>query len=152
MKKEGNKYILNTAELGALIGASIETATKVLHEPWYDPNDNGLPYFVNRGHNLLYGSDLYSQEELDGCLVTDENGTLIEDEGLYKAVKDVFWGCAVEVHAIYAPENNCRPDWLSAAVDLFRLGNTYRVWFTYNGANTGSYHIYIEHLEKWWMG
>lgn len=152
MRKEGSKYILNTAELAAFIQASISTATKVLHSLGYDPNDNGLPYFVNRGYKLIYGTDLYSQEELDGCLVADENGRLIEDEGLYKAVQDALSTCAVEVHAIYAPENNYRPGWISAAVDLFRSGNTYRVWFTYGGANTGSRHIYIEHLEKWWMG
>ena len=150
MRKEDHKYILNTAELTALVQSSISTATKVLHSPGYDPNDNRLPYFVNCGYKLLYdGTSLYSQEELDGCLIADENGRLIEDEGLYKAVKDVFGACATEAHAIYTPESTYRSGWLSAAVDLFRPGNTYRVWFTCNGANTGSYHIYIEHLEKW---
>lgn len=65
-KTEDGKFLLNPAELAALIGASMETATKVLHDPMFDPNDDGLPFFVNRGYKLLYGTELYTDEELDG--------------------------------------------------------------------------------------
>jgi len=149
MDKVGNKYLLNAAELGTLVNASITTATKVLHTPGYDPNDDALPYIVNRGHQLLYGTHIYSREQLDGCLVADKKSDrLIEDEGLYQAVKDAFGGCAVEVHAVYAPETNYYPGWLSAAVDLFRHGNTYRVFFSHDG----NYQLRVEHLQEWRFG
>lgn len=71
-KTEDGKYILNGAELGALIQASIETATKVLQDPMFDPNDNGLPYYVNKGHKLLYGVELYTDEQLTVGLSREE--------------------------------------------------------------------------------
>lgn len=71
-KTEDGKYILNGAELGALIQASMETATKVLQDPTFDPNNNGLPYYVNKGHRLLYEADLYTEEQLTVGLATLE--------------------------------------------------------------------------------
>ena len=64
-KTEDGKYLLTGAELSALVKASIEQATKILQDPMYDPNDNGLPHFVNRGHILLYGKPLYMEEAED---------------------------------------------------------------------------------------
>lgn len=67
-KTEEGRFLLNYAELKALVEASIETAQKVMKDPMYDPNDNGLPYFVNRGYQLLTAKDLFTPEQLDGTL------------------------------------------------------------------------------------
>lgn len=64
MKQDGDKFILTTIELAAFVSASIERATKILHAPDYDPNEDATPYIVNQGYKLLYGSPLYQPEEL----------------------------------------------------------------------------------------
>lgn len=65
-KTEDGKFLLDAAELAALIQASIERATKVVHDPDFDPNEDALPFYVNRGYKLLYGVELYTAEQLDG--------------------------------------------------------------------------------------
>ena len=150
MRKNGDKYILNTTELGALVNASITADTQALHTPGYDPNEDALPHIVNRGYKLLYGGRfLYTPEQLNGCLVADEKrGQLIENEGLYKAVADAFGACCIEVHAIYAPDNDYWPGWLTAAVDLFRPGKTFRVYFSHEGNNQ----VRVEDIMEWRFG
>lgn len=147
MRKDGDKYILNTTELGALVNASITTATKTLHSLGYDPSEDALPYIVNSGYKLLYGGRfLYTPEQLNGCLVADEKrGKLIENEGLYKAVADAFGACCIEDHAIYRPDNDWNPGWLTAAVDLFRPGKNFRVYFSHEGSNQ----IRVEDIMEW---
>ena len=87
--------------------------------------------------------------ELMGTLAMGEsNGKLVQDEGFYKAIMDAFRGCAVEVHAVYMPEKASLPGWFSAAVDLFRPGQTYRVYFSHEG----NHRVRIEHLERWFFG
>ena len=145
--KEG-WYLLDAAELSTLVNAGIETATKELHQSWYDPKENGLPAIVDRAHKMLHGTHIYTSEQLAGSLVLSEDGKLVEDQELYRAVENAFNGCALNVHAIYAPENNFYPGWLCAAVDLFRSGRTYRVYFS----NDGDGRIQIEDISRWRFG
>ena len=63
IKTKDGMYLLNAVELSSLVGASIETATKVWDDPEFDPNESALPYIVNRGYKLLYGRTLYEKEE-----------------------------------------------------------------------------------------
>lgn len=150
-KNEAGLYVLRCAELSALTEASISQATKQLHMPTYDQNNSPLPYFVDRAYQLLHGgARIYTDEQLAGALVINEQeGKLLDNGELYRAVADAIKGGVKEVHAVYAPENNTiNPGWLSAAVDLFRHGQTYRVYFSHDGNNQ----IRIEHLERWYFG
>lgn len=149
MERFGDKFILNITELGALTNASIEVATRVLKQPRFDPNEDALPFIVNRARKLIYGDALYSYEELQGSLsVGKHDGQLIEDEGLYKAVKNAFGICIQEVHAVYIPEDNHMPGWYSAAVDLFRPGMTFKVYFSLD--ENGK--VCVEDLHRWRFG
>ena len=65
-------FLLSRAELKSLIQASQDKAAVLLQDPLYDPNDNGLPYFVNRGHELLFGTAFFTEEQLDGKPVREE--------------------------------------------------------------------------------
>ena len=65
-KTENGKFLLNYIELKALVEASIEKATTVINDPLYEPNYDGLPYFVNRGYQILYGKSLFTDSQLDG--------------------------------------------------------------------------------------
>lgn len=145
--KEGY-YLLDTIELGALTSASIEEATRELHRDWYDPRENGLPAIVDEAYHLLHGSHIFAREHLAGSLVPSVSSGLIEKPTLYQAVSDAFHGCAVEVHAIYRPDNNYYPGWLLAAVDLFRAGQTYKVYFS----NEGDGQVRIEDICRWKFG
>ena len=62
-KRRDGKYVLSHIELGSLINASIEHATKVLHDPQFDPAEDALPYIVNAGYKFLYGCELYSKDD-----------------------------------------------------------------------------------------
>lgn len=76
------------------------------------------------------------------------SGRLIEDEGLYRAVKEACGTCALEVHALYAPEDTHMPGWYSTAVDLFRPGMTFRVYFSLDDDGR----VLIEDLRRWYFG
>ena len=141
-------YVLDAIEFGALVDASIGQARKELHKKWYDPKENGLPAIVDEAYEMLYGVHLYTGEQLAGSLVVSEDGKLVEDSELYQTVSHAFNGCAVEVHAIYQPDNNFMPGWFLAAVDLFKSGRTYRVYFS----NVGNGKIQIEDISRWRFG
>lgn len=141
-------YLVDSIELGALVNASIENATKELHQAWYDPKENGLPAIVDEAYEMLHDTHIYTREQLSGSLVLSEEGKLVEDQELYRALSDAFNGCAVSVHAIYMPEKNYYPGCFMAAVDLFRSGRTYRVYF----ANEGKGRIRIEDISRWRFG
>lgn len=97
---------------------------------------------------MLRSTYLYTGEQLSGSLVLAEEGKLVEDQELYHALSEAFNGCAVNVHAIYMPEKNYYPRCFMAAVDLFRSGRTYRVYF----ANEGKGRIRIEDISHWRFG
>ena len=64
-KLKDGKYLLSSIELSSLIHASMEQATKVLHSPGFDPNEDALPYIVNCGYKLLYHEALYDFKEIE---------------------------------------------------------------------------------------
>lgn len=78
---------------------------------------------------------------------------LIEDSELYDNLNKFIGNLYIDIHAIYYPEsktpNRTNPfsDCYLAAVDLFREGNTFRLYFKINDDG-----IRVEWLEKWWFG
>lgn len=60
-KTKDGLYLLNPAELAALVQASRDAALELLRDPTLDPNENALPFFVNRGYKLLYGVPLFNE-------------------------------------------------------------------------------------------
>lgn len=55
----------------------------------------------------------------------------------------------VDIHAVYDKgSNSAHPEWYCAAVDLFRPGMTYKIYFTL----TDGGQISVEDLQRWWFG
>ena len=54
----------------------------------------------------------------------------------------------VDIHAVYDKGSNSdHPDWYCAAVDLFRPGMTFRMYFTVDDGQ-----ISVVDLQRWWFG
>ena len=62
-----------------------------------------------------------------------------------KALAQALKGLYFEIHAIYEPNER---GWYCAAVDLFRPGMTFRIYFTLGEDNQ----IKVEHAERWYFG
>ena len=55
----------------------------------------------------------------------------------------------VDIHAVYDKGGNSDyPEWYCAAVDLFRPGMTYKIYFTL----TDNGQISVVKLQRWWFG
>lgn len=77
---------------------------------------------------------------------------LNENEKLYQKLTDSLQNPYTELRAVYEPENtgiedNIFNNCYSAAVDLFRPGMTFRIWFTHENGK-----IEIIHAERWFFG
>ena len=74
---------------------------------------------------------------------------LIENKELYQTLENTIKNVHFEIHAIYKPdESEPFPDCYMAAVELFTIGPTYRLYFKINENNQ----IEVEHLERWFFG
>ena len=84
-----------------------------------------------------------SAEELKKHL----NEVLTEDtsvSAVWNAVKQMMDGLYYKLHTIYEPDEH---GWNCAAVDLFRPGMTFRLYFETGENNM----IDIKHMERWFM-
>ena len=74
---------------------------------------------------------------------------LTNDKALYKKLESTVQNICFEIHAIYEPDGGEGfGDCYCAAVDLFKQGMTYRVYFK-SGENGN---IEVEHIERWFFG
>lgn len=74
---------------------------------------------------------------------------LINDNKLYEQLKNTIQNVYFDIHAIYEPEGGkVFEDCYCAAVDFYKPGSTYRVYFKLD--DTGN--IEIEHLGTWFFG
>ena len=80
---------------------------------------------------------------------------LIENDKLYDALECVLTkiflgGVYVKVFAIYEPDDDGgkHEGMYHAAVDMYRRGETYHVWFVVNDDDS----ITISDQERWYMG
>ena len=66
-------------------------------------------------------------------------------ESLKQSLKELYF----EIHGIYEPgSEHIFNDCYCAAVDLFRPGMTFRIYFTLGKDNQ----IKVEHAERWYFG
>lgn len=74
---------------------------------------------------------------------------LTERQELYQLIENTMNNLHVELHAIYEPEvGEPLPDCYMAAIDLFKPGQTYRLYFKID--ENGQ--IDVVHLERWFFG
>ena len=74
---------------------------------------------------------------------------LTNNQELYKRLQTVNQALYAEIHAVSElGTNTAFPDWYCAAVDLFRPGMTFRLYFTIGEDGE----IRVEDLARWWMG
>ena len=74
---------------------------------------------------------------------------LIENRELYQTLENTIKNIHFEIHAIYEPDpSEPFPDCYFAAIELFTIRQTYRLYFKTNENNQ----IEVEHLERWYMG
>ena len=74
---------------------------------------------------------------------------LTNNQELYKQLQSTVQNLYVEIQAIYEPGTNTAcPEWYCAAVDLFRSGMTFRLYFTVDEDRA----IKVEEVSRWWMG
>lgn len=74
---------------------------------------------------------------------------LTQNHNLYTKLENTIKQLYFEIHAIYEPEGDEGFDaYYCAAVDLFREGDTYRVYFKLD--ENGN--IEVKHLERWFFG
>lgn len=143
------RYVLRRAELSALMEASQAAAKAQLRNPEYNQNYHPLPHMVSRAYELLHGEPLYSEEVLAGAWAVDTHGELVDTPELYEKFKAFMCGVCVDLHAIYEKGSNSNhPEWYCAAADLFRPGMTHKVYFTVTDAGQ----IFVEDLQRWWLG
>lgn len=71
---------------------------------------------------------------------------LVKSQELYTAMEKSLQNVHFEIHAIYEPDGDS--GWHCAAVDLFRPGMTFRLYFTLRE----NHEIYVEHMERWYFG
>lgn len=69
---------------------------------------------------------------------------LNENTALYSALENSIRNIHFEIHAIYEPEEN---GWYCAAVDLFKPGLTFKLYFTLENGE-----ISVRDLARWWFG
>ena len=101
---------------------------------------------AEQGCSHAFGEDTAEMETKFKPKEHYESGELIEDETLYELFRHKTGSACVDLHAIYAPEENLTPCF-SAAVDLFEHGLTFRVYF-----NIQNDTIEIIDLKRWWFG
>ena len=74
---------------------------------------------------------------------------LTERQELYQLIENTMKNPHVELHAIYEPEaGDPVPDCYLAAIDLFKTGQTYRLYFKIDENDQ----IEVVHLERWRFG
>ena len=74
---------------------------------------------------------------------------MIQDEKMYEQLRSQLKNIYFDVHAIYEPDGS-DSIWgrrYCAAVDLFRQGLTFRLYFSIQDGE-----IYVEHVERWYFG
>ena len=75
-------------------------------------------------------------------------GMLVENEDLYRSLEKTISQMYCEVHAIYEPDGAAiNGDCFCAAVDLFKPGFTFKIYFRTNEDN-----IEIVDMYRWYSG
>lgn len=75
--------------------------------------------------------------------------SVFQYEDMYPKLQEYLSACPVEIHAIYDPDG-VPPygDFYCAAVDLFKSGETFKVYFTID--ENGEF--YIHQMTRWFFG
>ena len=72
---------------------------------------------------------------------------LVENENLYRSLEKTISQMYCQVHAIYEPDGAAINDCFCAAVDLFKPGFTFKIYF-----RTIEDNIDIIDISKWYFG